>query len=85
MNDKVKAQAFNVYATNAEMLKVVVEHWNPKHWNPNRFLWHVIDEDREKLIPYIDDEIKMAKSLGAKANDYIHELEHMRTILGGEA
>lgn len=82
MNDKVKvrAQAVIVYEKNVGILNEIVEQWDPE-----RILRHVIDEDREKLIPYIDDEIKMAKNLGAWANDYIHELEHMRTILGGEA
>lgn len=82
MNDKVKvrAQAVIVYEKNVGILNEIVEQWDPE-----RILRHVIDEDREKLIPYIDDEIKMAKNLGAKANDYIHELEHMRAILGGEA
>lgn len=82
MNDKVKvrAQAFIVYEKNVGIFNEIVEQWDPE-----RILRHVIDEDREKLIPYIDDEIKMAKNLGARANDYIHELEHMRAILGGEA
>lgn len=82
MNDKVKvrAQAFIVYEKNVGILNEIVEQWDPE-----RILRHVIDEDREKLIPYIDDEIKRAKNLGARANDYIHELEHMRAILGGEA
>ena len=84
MNDKVKAQAVNVYLTNAEMITEML-NGIPEHGDPERILRHVIDEDREKLIPYVDDEIKMAKNLGAKANDYIHELEHMRAILGGEA
>lgn len=80
MRDSVKAQAVNVYEKNIEMLNGIAELWDSE-----RILIHVIDEDREKLIPYIDDEIKMAKNLGARANDYIHELEHMRAILGGEA
>lgn len=80
MRDSVKAQAVNVYEKNVEMLNELVGHWDPEI-----FLRHIIDEDREKLIPYIDDEIKMAKNLVAKANDYIHELEHLKAILGGEA
>lgn len=80
MNDKVKAQAINVYEKNLEMVNGISGHWDPE-----RILRLIIDEDREILIPYIDDGIKMARNLGAKANDYIHELEHLKAILGGES
>ncbi len=41
----------------------------------------VYEDDREGLIEFIDEELKMARKMGPAINKYIDELERMRRII----
>ena len=75
MNNEVKAQAVNTYEAKADLFNA---------WTPNDIIDLVIDEDKEKLVPYIEQELTMAKNLGIGAGDYIHELEHLLVMVKGD-
>lgn len=75
MNNDIKAKAVDVYEKREDLFNA---------WCPNDIINLVIDEDRAKLIPYIEDEIRIAGNMGAGAGAYIHELEHLKAMLEEE-
>lgn len=76
---ELRAQAVNAYEAKSDIFNVVLFNSEPA-----KILDLVIDEDRTKLIPYIEDEIKAAKNLGAGAHVYLHELENILAMIREE-
>lgn len=53
-------------------------------WSGNTLLAMVDEDDRGKLIPYIDEEIEKAELIGTGARMYSHELKHLKAMLEAE-
>lgn len=77
--EKLRAKAVNVYEAKSDIFNVVLFDKGPA-----KLLDLVIDEDRSKLIPYIEDEIKAAYNLGQGAEKYINELTEILAIVKEE-
>lgn len=79
MNTETKAKALDVYEKRNDISNSLMGIGFA-----SALLDLVIDEDRSKLIPYIEDEIKAAKHLGKAGAEYAHELEHLKAMLEKE-
>ncbi len=79
MNKETKAKALDVYEKRLDVRDSVY-----KLSFGSDILDLVIDEDRSKLIPYIEDELKAATQLGVAGVRYANELHHLKKMIEEE-